>query len=438
MNDKKTGKVLNFPSGVRGTYPWVVVGLLWVVALLNYMDRQMLSTMKPSMQIDIAELQSATNFGYLMAIFLWIYGFMSPVSGIVADKFNRKWLIVVSLFVWSGVTYAMGYATTFNQLYWLRAIMGISEALYIPAGLSLIADYHSSKTRSLAIGVHMTGLYMGQALGGFGATIAAKYSWHTTFHSFGIIGIVYALVLIFFLREIKTPDEKQPPDAITIKEKSSLFKGLGLLFTNVSFWVILFYFAIPSLPGWGIKNWLPTLFANKLHIDMSQAGPLSTITIAASSFLGVIFGGILSDRWVQKNIRGRVYTSAIGLGLTIPSLLLIGFGHSLFNIITAAFCFGFGYGMFDANNMPILCQFVSAKNRAKAYGLMNMVGVFAGAFITDVLGKSTDAGNLGKSFAMLSGIVLIALLIQLYFLRPKVNDFADAENEKNYKRIEEI
>lgn len=412
------------------SYPWVVVGLLWVVALLNYMDRQMLSTMKPSMQIDIAELQSATNFGYLMAIFLWIYGFMSPVSGIVADKFNRKWLIVVSLFVWSGVTYAMGYATTFNQLYWLRAIMGISEALYIPAGLSLIADYHSSKTRSLAIGIHMTGLYMGQALGGFGATIAATYSWHATFHYFGIIGIVYSLVLIFFLQEKKVAGEIHVEDGVTIKEKASLFKGLGLLFTNVSFWVILFYFAIPSLPGWGIKNWLPTLFANKLHIDMSQAGPLSTITIAASSFLGVIFGGILSDRWVQKNIRGRVYTSAIGLGLTIPSLLLIGFGHSLFNIITAAFCFGFGFGMFDANNMPILCQFVSPRNRAKAYGLMNMVGVFAGAFITDILGKSTDAGNLGKSFAMLSGIVLVALIIQLYFLRPRVNDFVDAQNEK--------
>lgn len=438
MNDKKIGNVSNPSLGVRGIYPWVVVGLLWVVALLNYMDRQMLSTMKPSMQMDIAELQSATNFGYLMAIFLWIYGFMSPVSGIVADKFNRKWLIVGSLFVWSGVTYAMGYATTFNQLYWLRAIMGVSEALYIPAGLSLIADYHSSKTRSLAIGIHMTGLYMGQALGGFGATIAAKYSWHTTFHSFGIIGIVYALVLIFFLREKKVANEIYVEDGVTIKEKSSLFKGLGLLFTNVSFWVILFYFAIPSLPGWGIKNWLPTLFANKLHIDMSQAGPLSTITIAASSFLGVIFGGILSDRWVQKNVRGRVYTSAIGLGLTIPSLLLIGFGHSLFNIIAAALCFGFGFGMFDANNMPILCQFVSAKNRAKAYGFMNMVGVFAGAFITDVLGKSTDAGNLGKSFAMLSGIVLIALLIQLYFLRPKVNDFVDAQKEEKYKALEEI
>lgn len=410
------------------SYPWIVVGLLWVVALLNYMDRQMLSTMKPSMMIDIAELQTATNFGRLMAIFLWIYGFMSPVAGMIADKFNRKWLIVGSLFVWSGVTFAMGYAQTFDQLYWLRAIMGVSEALYIPAGLSLIADFHTSKTRSLAIGIHMTGLYMGQALGGFGATIADKFSWNTAFQSFGIIGIIYSVVLIVFLKEKKVEAVKMAVTGAVKKiERSSLFKGLGLLFSNISFWIILFYFAIPSLPGWGIKNWLPTLFANKLEIDMSEAGPLSTITIAASSFLGVIFGGILSDRWVQKNIRGRIYTSAIGLALTIPALLLIGYGHSLFHVIGAAFCFGFGFGMFDANNMPILCQFVSSRYRATAYGLMNMMGVFAGAFITDLLGKSTDAGNLGKSFAMLSGIVAIALIIQLFFLRPKTNDFVDAE-----------
>ncbi|HUC80855.1 MAG TPA: MFS transporter [Flavisolibacter sp.] len=405
------------------SYPWIVVALLWVVALLNYMDRQMLSTMRPSMQVDIAELQSATAFGYLMAIFLWIYGFMSPVSGIIADKFNRKWLITGSLFVWSAVTLMMGYAETFAQLYWLRAVMGVSEALYIPAGLSLIADYHSSKTRSLAVGIHMTGLYMGQALGGFGATIAAEFSWQQAFFTFGVVGIIYSVVLILFLHEKKS--EVVVEDAITTKHPSSLFKGLGILLTNISFWIILFYFAIPSLPGWGIKNWLPTLFANNLNIDMAKAGPLSTVTIAASSFLGVIFGGILSDRWVQKNLRGRIYTSAIGLGLTVPALLLIGFGDSLFHIVGAAFCFGFGFGMFDANNMPILCQFVSAKYRATAYGLMNMVGVFAGAFITDLLGKSTDAGNLGKSFAMLSGIVLVALLIQLAFLRPKANDFVE-------------
>ncbi len=406
-------------------YPWFLVGLLWVVALLNYMDRQMLSTMKSAMQIDIAELQTAANFGYLMAIFLWIYGFMSPVSGIIADKFNRKWLIVGSLFVWSAVTFAMGYATTFNQLYALRAIMGVSEALYIPAGLSLIADFHSSKTRSLAIGIHMTGLYMGQALGGFGATVAKNYTWQSTFHVFGMIGIVYAVILVFFLRETKNSEIEATSDKILIPSKVPIFKGLALLFSNISFWIILMYFAIPSLPGWGVKNWLPTLFAQNLNMPMEQAGPLSTITIAASSFIGVIFGGILSDKWVQRNLKGRIYTSAIGLALTIPSLLLIGFGHSIFHVVGAALCFGIGFGMFDANNMPILCQFVSSKYRATAYGLMNMVGVFFGAFITDLLGKSSDAGNLGKDFAMLAGIVFIALCVQLYFLRPKVNDFVE-------------
>ena len=210
-----------------------------------------------------------------------------------------------------------------------------------------------------------------------------------------------------------------------VKEKVPVFKGLAILLSNISFWIILFYFAVPSLPGWATKNWLPTLFAENLHIPMSQAGPLSTITIAASSFIGVIFGGILSDRWVQKNIRGRIYTSAIGLGLTIPSLLLLGFGHSLFNVVGAGLCFGIGFGMFDANNMPILCQFVPQKLRATAYGIMNMVGVFAGAFITDLLGRSSDAGNLGRSFAMLAGIVVIALIIQISFLKPKVNNYIE-------------
>ncbi len=328
-------------------------------------------------------------------------------------------------FVWSAVTFAMGYATTFDQLYILRAIMGVSEALYIPAGLSLIADFHSSKTRSLAIGIHMTGLYMGQALGGFGATVAKNYTWQSTFQVFGMIGIVYAVILVFFLRERKGIEIEQS-DSISVGPKVSIIKGLALLLSNISFWIILMYFAIPSLPGWGVKNWLPTLFAQNLNLPMEQAGPLSTITIAASSFIGVIFGGILSDKWVQKNLKGRIYTSAIGLALTIPSLLLIGFGHSLFHVVGAALCFGVGFGMFDANNMPILCQFVSSKYRATAYGIMNMTGVFAGAFITDLLGKSTDSGSLGRDFAMLSGIVLVVLIIQLYFLRPKFNDFENA------------
>lgn len=379
--------------------------------------------MKDAMQVDIVELQSATNFGYLMAIFLWIYALMSPVSGVIADRMSRKWLIVGSLFVWSSVTYLMGVAETFNQIVFLRALMGVSEALYIPAGLSLIADYHTGKSRSLAVGIHMTGLYTGQAIGGFGATVADAFSWHTTFHWFGIIGIAYAVILMLFLHDKKTeilPTEKL--QANPQKEKESVFTSLKSLLTNVAFWVILLYFAAPSLPGWATKNWLPTLFAENLDLPMSQAGPISTITIAVSSFIGVLIGGPLSDKWVQKNLRGRVYTGAIGLGLTIPSLLLLGFGHNLVAVVGAGLLFGIGYGIFDTNNMPILCQFVSHKQRATAYGVMNMIGVSAGAFITHLLGRWGDSGNLGAGFAMLAIVVAIALGVQLYFLRPKTDN----------------
>ena len=398
-------------------YPWFVVALLWVVALLNYMDRQMLSTMQEAMKVDIAELNRAEAFGALMAVFLWIYGIVSPFAGIVADRVSRKWLVVGSLFVWSAVTFLMGYADSFRQLYWLRAFMGISEALYIPSALSLIADWHEGKSRSLAIGVHMTGLYVGQAVGGFGATLAAMLSWQSAFHWFGIVGIVYSVVLMLLLFE--NPKHNQPSvQTVSSTRKVSVFQGLGVVLSTWAFWVILFYFAVPSLPGWATKNWLPTLFSENLNIPMLSAGPLSTITIAVSSFIGVLFGGWLSDRWVQRNLRGRIYTSAIGLGMTIPALLLLGMGHSLVAVVGAGLLFGIGYGMFDANNMPILCQFISAKYRATAYGIMNMTGVFAGALVTQVLGKWTDGGNLGFGFALLGGVVALALVLQLSCLRP--------------------
>ena len=400
-------------------YPWVVVALLWGVALLNYMDRQMLSTMKESMQLDISELQTAENFGRLMAVFLWIYGLMSPFAGAIADRVNRKWLIVISLFVWSAVTYGMGYANTFTEIYWLRALMGVSEALYIPAGLSLIADWHSDKSRSLAVGIHMTGLYTGQAIGGFGATVAASYTWHTAFHWFGLIGIAYALLLVLCLRENPNHNVVKPNIETNKVEKESILKGFSALFSTVAFWIILFYFAAPSLPGWAIKNWLPTLFSENLNLPMAEAGPMSTITIALSSFCGVVAGGILSDRWVQRNIRGRIYISAIGLGLTIPALFLLGFGHNTIGVISAGMLFGIGFGIFDANNMPILCQFVSPKYRATAYGIMNMTGVFAGAMVTNILGKWSDDGNLGLGFALLSVVVAVAIALQLLFLKPK-------------------
>lgn len=414
-------------------YPWVVVGLLWFVALLNYLDRQMLSTMQSSMQMDIRELAIAENFGRIMGIFLLIYGLMSPIAGIIADRVNRKWLIVGSLFVWSAVTWGMGYAETYSQVYWLRALMGVSEALYLPTGLAMIADFHSSKTRSLAIGIHMSGLYTGQALGGFGATIAANYSWQTVFHWFGIVGIIYSVLLIFILFDkeghagTKTSKLNVDPQKNPVK-KASVLSSFGLILGTLSFWIMLFYFMAPSFPGWATKNWLPTLFSENLGVEMAKAGPMATISIAIASFFGVLIGGPLSDKWVQKNIRGRIYTSVIGLTLTIPSLILLGYGHSYVGLIGAAVLFGIGFGMFDTNNMPILCQIIPQKLRATAYGIMNMMGVFAGYIVTLMLGSSTDAGNLGADFSKLSIVVLVAVILMLIFVKPKPELTYNQEN----------
>lgn len=397
-------------------YPWIVVGLLSVVAFLNYLDRQMLSTMQAAIGADIAELQQAQNFGRLMAIFLWVYAVVSPFAGSIADRLSRKWLIVGSLGVWSLVTLLMGHCSTFSQMYWLRGLMGVSEALYIPSSLSLIADYHAGKSRSLAVGLHMTGLYLGQAVGGFGAIFASALSWRMTFHWFGIIGVLYAAVLIFLLKEKRVPRTASTEDRAA---GPSILKSFGLIFSNIAFWVILFFFASTSLPGWATKNWLPTLFAQHIEGGMSVAGPVATITIAAASFVGVMVGGPLSDRWVKRNLKGRIYTSAIGLAMMIPALILMGLGKGMVPALASGLIFGLGYGMFDTNNMPILCQFVPSHLRATAYGLMNMVGVAMGALCTTLLGKIP---NLGLSFAVLGGVTALALVLQLTVLHPQTDD----------------
>lgn len=413
-------------------YPWMVVGLLWVVALVNYLDRQMLSTMQVSIGVTIPALQDPVNFGRLMAIFLWIYGCVSPVSGAIADKLNRKWLIVGSLGVWSAVTSFMSLCTDYSSIFILRGVMGVSEALYLPAALSLIADYFTKSGRSLAIGIHMTGLYMGQALGGFGATVAAAFSWQDTFKWFGIGGVIYAALLILLLRD-KRPDtimdaqelagaEAAPEITEKKKDNISVLKGFSLIFSNVAFWIILFFFASSSLPGWSTKNWLPTLFAENLGLAPAVAGPASTISIAIASFLGVMIGGPISDKWVKITKKGRVYTSAIGLTMMIPSLILIGLSHNAITTICVCVFFGIGYGMFDANTMPILCQFVPTRLRASAYGVLNMVGVFAGAIITQILGAWAQKGDLGLGFAFMACILAVAVIMQLTFLRPQTDN----------------
>lgn len=405
-------------------YPWLVVALLAVVSLLNYLDRQMLATMRPYMMEDIEALRDIANFGRLMAIFLWVYALMSPFSGAVADKINRKWLIIFSLGIWSGVTLLMGCTYDIRYLYVLRGIMGVSEAFYIPAALSLVADYHNGPTRSIAVGALTSGIYLGQAIGGFGATLSAHASWQFTFHTFGLIGIAYAVVLAVLLHEKPGHGRTAAPQS---NESSALRRrqGVWMLVRHTAFWVMLFYFAALNLPGWVTKNWMPTMISDSLGMKMDVVGPMWTVTLAMSSFAGVFFGGWLSDRWVAKNIRGRIFTSATGLAMIVPALIVLLFAGNLWAILAGGIVFGVGFGMYDTNNMPIICQFFPAGSRATCYGIMNFVGIAAGALITEVLGYAMQGGYQTSVFVAMVIAVVVSVVLELKVMKPRTVDMTD-------------
>ena len=400
---------------------WATVGLLWPVALLNYLDRQMLSTMGLSIKADIVELQSAEKYGQLMAIFMWVYAFCSPLGGAIADRLSKRWLIVISLAVWSSVTLMMGHVHGYTELYWLRAIMGVSEALYIPAGLALIADYHRGATRSLAIGIHMSGIYLGQALGGLGGWVAQEVSWRFAFQACGFVGVAYAIVLIFVLKD-RVKDA--PLDA---SAQGSNGGDAGVNWPG--FLILVLCFSLPSLPGWAVKNWLPTLLQDRFLMEQKSSGLWATMVAASAGFFGVLVGGKLSDLWSQRNIRGRTWVSAMGLILLVPALAGMGLAPTFWAVIACTALYGIAFGLFDTNNMPILCQVLPPRLHATGYGLLNFAGIGSGAFLTPLLGKMKDNGvPLAQGFAYCAIPALIAAALMLS-LRPKNPTSGSAPSE---------
>jgi len=197
---------------------------------------------------------------------------------------------------------------------------------------------------------------------------------------------------------------------------------------------MLYYFAALNLPGWTTKNWLPTLLSDSLNMPMEQAGPIAITSLALSSFVGVFLGGWISDKWSSKNIRGRVYTSSTGLMMIVPALILMCFGKGLVITILSAAVFGIGFGMYDTNNMPILCQFIPARYRATGYGMMNLVGIAAGALITTELGKAMDLGYKDMIFYIMIATVVLAVALQLIILKPKTLDMTDELMKNNKQR----
>ena len=408
--------VFSTPSGI-----WLVVILLFPVAALNYLDRQMLAAMKTSVMTDIPSIGLEANWGFLLGSFKWVYAALSPIGGYIADRFSRRWTIITSLFVWSAVTWATGHVQTFEQLLATRALMGISEAFYIPAALALVADFHSSRTRSRAVGVHQMAIYVGVMIGGFSGHVAANpnLGWRWAFAAAGIVGILYALPLIFLLRDAPRNSSNTTEDSS--RERPSPSSNFAELLTNPSYILLVLYFTLPAMAGLVVKDWMPAILKTQFNIGQGKAGVSATLYVNIAALAGVVIGGWLADRWMRKTMRGRIYVSAIGMLCIIPALFGVGNAATLSIAVAFLVLFGIGWGFFDCNNMPILCQIVRPELRATGYGIMNLVSISCGGFADWGFGSLRDLHvPLNIIFGVFASVALISAVLVL-LIRPREN-----------------
>ena len=403
-------------------YAWFVVALLFPVALLNYLDRQMMATMKASMVHDIPSIANRADWGLVLGCFKWTYAVLSPFGGYIADRFSKRYVIGGSLLVWSMVTWWTGHVSTFHELMTARALMGISEAFYIPAALELISEYHLGPTRSRAVGVHQAGIYVGQILGGFAGYMADSpdHGWRWMFTTCGMIGVIYAIPLVAAMRD---PVRSAPTVEETAAAKTGVIRGL---LGNRNFLLLVAYFTLPAIAGWVVRDWMPEILREKFSLGQGKAGVSAILYVQLASLVGALIGGTLADRWMKTTNRGRIYTSAIGMALFLPALFGVGNAPTLTFAIIGLIVFGLGWGFFDCNNMPILCQIARPEWRATGYGIMNLVSISCGGFGDWAFGALRDRHvPLNLIFGVFAGVALFSIFIVL-LIKPKEEPAAPA------------
>jgi MFS family permease len=387
------------------------------VAVLNYLDRQMLGTMKGSITGDIPSIATKADWGLVLALFKWTYAVLSPFGGWIADRFSKRHIIAGSLFLWSAVTWWTGHVTSFQELLVVRALMGISEAFYIPTALAFITESHPNETRSRAVGLHQAGIYIGQILGGFAGYAAESpdIGWRTAFTTCGIAGAAYALPLLLLLRPNPSIDAAKHPRRPThTTDFARPTSSWIALLSNRNFLLLVLYFTLPAIAGWVIRDWMPEILREKFLLGQGRAGVSAILFVQIASLLGGLAGGILADRWMQHTPRGRILTSTIGMCLFLPALFGVGNASTLPLALIGLIVFGIGWGFFDCNNMPILCQISRPEHRATGYGIMNLVSISCGGFGDWLFGLLRDRGTpLNLIFGAFSGLALLSIFIVL-------------------------
>jgi len=403
---------------------WVLVGFMWVAYFLNYSDRQVVFSIFPVLKSHLHF--SDTQLGLSGSVFLWIYAIGSPIAGQIADRFSKRLLVSFSLLLWSAVTALTGLSNSAFMLLTCRGLMGITEALFMPAALSLTASAHAPHTRSKAISMLATAQLAGVVMGGwFGGAMAQRSQWREAFYLLGLFGVAYAFPYLAFLRRVNENDQPE-----TVRTSGGL--SVITLARVPTYRFLCIVFPIFSFVLWLLYTWLPNFLYEKFSLNLAQAGFVATVYLQSATLVGLLLGGTLADWLYSRTKAARLWIICTGFLISAPCVHLIGNCDSLLATKLAAAGVGLGSGFVIANFMVSSFEVVPSNTQASAVGILNLVGyvvsgfaALAGGVWKQSLGISTLL-SYGSLLSVLAGLLLI-LAIKFYFPQ----DYARAHSVKS-------
>jgi MFS family permease len=369
-------------------YKWHLVAILWWISFFNYADRQALSAVSKLLETEMG--LSKVELGLLGSSFAWAYGLCSPLAGYVVDRVRRKTAILSGLYIWSLICMATALCGNFKQLFVFRAAEGLGETVYYPASTSLISAYHGWRTRSRALGIHQTSVYVGTIGGGFfGAYIGDQYGWRWSFIVFGGLGILLGLVVSRFVIE--------PTGNIDDREKAAgenqggadvrmpMAEFLKTLARSPTVLCLMAAFLCANYVAMVLLFWMPNFLSGKFDFSLPVAGLTATIFPQLASMVGAPLGGWLADALRKRVPAGRMFVQAFGVLAGAPFVLLCGQTYSVAWLIVALSAWGLFKGLYDANIFASVFDIIRPEARGTAAGFMNMVGWLGGGATAPVV-----------------------------------------------------
>jgi MFS transporter, Spinster family, sphingosine-1-phosphate transporter len=391
---------------------WTLLGFLWVCYVLNHADRQVVYTLFPALQKEFGF--SNTVLGLTGALFLWVYGFCSPAAGILGDRLSKTKLIVGSLAVWSSLTLLSGLSPNGIFLLSCRALLGVSESLFMPAAYALIANAHGPATRSKAIAIFGTSQLFGVALGGSGSGfIAELLNWRVSFWLLGLAGLLFALPLAQFLRSL--PDHFHH-GSDTRKEPATVGSFIRLL-RIPSLRIVTAFVASATFGLFLVYTWLPTFLYDKFSLGLARAGFEASVYPQIGTLGGLFVGSVLADRYYLRVKAARFWVLFVAFAAAGPGILLIGTSQSLDATRLAGVAFGFFSGFINGNQAAAAFDVVPASLRASTVGVLNMVGAAIAGFAPFLGGMARSTIGVDQLFIYTSALYLANAFLIVYVIR---------------------